>query len=408
VLGIGGAKVVEALGGADIHHLNEGHALPVAFHLYSKYRDIDEVRRRLVFTTHTPEKAGNEEHDIYLMERLGFFSDMPVDEVKRLTGQHGHSLSYTAACLTFAKRANGVSQLHGAVSRDMWKDVHEGCEIVGITNSQNKAYWADAELERARVAGDDEALVARKRALKRALFEEVANQTGKIFDPEVLTIVWARRFAAYKRADLIMRDLTRFNRLITNTDRPIQIIWAGKPYPFDEGAISLFNHIQKYTYKRKNIAVLTGYEMALSKLLKEGADVWLNTPRRPREASGTSGMTAAMNGAVNFSVDDGWIPEFARHGENCFLIPAADPDLPLNQIDDLDHGNMMRILEQELIPAYYEKGGRWLDIVKTSMHDVAPAFDSDRMVTEYYEQLFNYDMDAQGRGTRKPAAAHAH
>jgi starch phosphorylase len=294
------------------------------------------------------------------------------------------------------------------VSRDMWKDVHEGCEIVGITNSQNKAYWADAELERARVAGDDEALVARKRALKRELFEEVANQTGKIFDPEVLTIVWARRFAAYKRADLIMRDLTRFNRLITNTDRPIQIIWAGKPYPFDEGAISLFNHIQKYTYKRKNIAVLTGYEMALSKLLKEGADVWLNTPRRPREASGTSGMTAAMNGAVNFSVDDGWIPEFARHGENCFLIPAADPDLPLNQIDDLDHGNMMRILEQELIPAYYEKGGRWLDIVKTSMHDVAPAFDSDRMVTEYYEQLFNYDMDAQGRGTRKPAAAHAH
>ena len=408
ILGVGGAKVVEALGGSDIYHLNEGHALPVAFHLYNKYRDISEVRRRMVFTTHTPEAAGNDEHDIYLMDRLGFFSDIPVDEVKQLTGQHGHTLSYTPACLTFAKRANGVSQLHGAVSRGMWKDVHEGCEIVGITNSQNKEYWTDKAIEKARLDGDDKALMARKREMKQALFEEVANQTGKIFDPDVLTIVWARRFAAYKRADLIMRDLNRFNNLIKDTKQPIQIIWAGKPYPKDEGAISLFNHIQKYTYKRKNVAVLVGYEMALSKLLKQGSDVWLNTPRRPREASGTSGMTAAFNGSVNFSINDGWIPEFARHGENCFLIPAADPGLPLNQIDDLDHGHMMRILEEELIPAYYDKKGKWVEIVKNSMHDVAPQFDSDRMVTEYYEQLFNYDMDVQGRGAQqREAAVHA-
>jgi starch phosphorylase len=148
--------------------------------------------------------------------------------------------------------------------------------------------------------------------------------------------------------------------------------------------------------------------MTLSKLLKQGSDVWLNTPRRPREASGTSGMTAAMNGSINFSIDDGWIPEFARHGENCFLIPAADTNLPINQVDDIDHGNMMRILEEELIPAYYsKKGKRWMEIVKNSMHDVAPQFDSDRMVTEYYEQLFNYDMDAQGRGISAVSAVHA-
>ncbi len=400
ILGIGGAKVIEALGGADVYHLNEGHALPLAFHLYGKHRDINEVRRRMVFTTHTPERAGNDEHDFDLLNRLGFFGDVHIDEVRQLTQQFGHQLSYTPACLTFSKRANGVSQLHGRVSRDMWKDVHESCEILGITNSQNKKYWANPALEQAFQNNDDEALRAQKRKMKMALMEFVADQTGKIFDPDVLTIVWARRFAAYKRADLIMRDLTRFNTLLSKLDQPVQIIWAGKPYPSDEGAISTFNHIQKYTYKRKNCAVLTGYEMGLSKLLKEGSDVWLNTPRRPREASGTSGMTAAMNGSVNFSIDDGWIPEFARHGENCFLIPAADPELPLTQIDDLDHGNMMRILEQELIPAYYSKDGRWTQLVKNSMRDVAPQFDSDRMATEYYQLLYDFDMEREGRGMK--------
>lgn len=400
VLGIGGAKVIEALGGADVYHLNEGHALPLAFHLYGKYRDISEVRRRMVFTTHTPEKAGNDEHDFDLLNRLGFFADVHMDEVRHLTQQYGHALSYTPACLTFSKRANGVSQLHGEVSRDMWQDVHESCEILGITNAQNKKYWADKKLDRALHEDNDDKLIARKREMKRRMMEFVADQTGKIFDPDILTIVWARRFAAYKRADLIMRDLTRFNTLLSKSDRPVQIIWAGKPYPGDEGAISTFNHIQKYTYKRGNCAVLTGYEMGLSKLLKEGADVWLNTPRRPREASGTSGMTAAMNGAINFSIDDGWIPEFARHRENCYLIPAASTELPYTQVDDIDHANMMRILENELIPDFYAGDGRWLRMVKTSMREVSPQFDSDRMAREYYEQLYTFDMDRDGRGPR--------
>ena len=400
ILGIGGAKVIEALGGADVYHLNEGHALPLAFHLYGKHRNIDDVRRRMVFTTHTPEKAGNDEHDFDMLNRLGFFAGVHIDEVRQLTQQHGQALSYTPACLTFSKRSNGVSQLHGEVSRDMWKDVHESCEILGITNAQNKKYWADPVLDRALQDDDDAALLARKREMKVELMKFVADQTGKIFDPDVLTIVWARRFAAYKRADLIMRDLTRFNTLVSMTNRPVQIIWAGKPYPGDEGAISTFNHIQKYTYKRKNCAVLTGYEMGLSKLLKEGADVWLNTPRRPREASGTSGMTAAMNGAINFSIDDGWIPEFARHRENCYLIPAADTELAWTQVDDLDHGHMMNILEKELIPDYYAGDGSWLKMVKNSMRDVSPQFDSDRMATEYYELMYDYDMDKEGRGPR--------
>ena len=397
ILGQAGAKVVDALGGADVYHLNEGHALPAAFHLYDKLGTVEAVREKLAFTTHTPEIAGNEEADIYMLHRLGFFGNVDLDEARSIIHQYGHTLNYTAAALTLSKRSNGVSQLHGSVARDMWKNVPEKCEIIGITNAQNKRYWADGKLEQALQDGDDAALKARKREMKVRLLEEVADQTGKVFDPDVLTIVWARRFAAYKRADLIMRDLARFTRLITDADRPIQLIWAGKPYPTDEGAISTFNHIQTYTYKRKNVAVLVGYEMALSKLLKEGSDVWLNTPRRPREASGTSGMTAAMNGSINFSVDDGWIPEFARHGDNCFLIPAADPGQQINKIDDRDHANMMRILEEEVIPTFYDSPSRWTEIMKASMKDVAPYFDSDRMAAEYYDKLYNFEPETYTR-----------
>ncbi|MFT7588546.1 MAG: starch phosphorylase [Limisphaerales bacterium] len=389
ILGIGGAKVVDVLGGADVYHLNEGHALPAAFHLYEKYGNVEAVKEKLVFTTHTPEMAGNEEQDIHLLERMGFFANIPLDQARKISGQYGDTLSYTPAALSLARIANGVSQLHGDVANDMWKDVPGRCEIIGITNAQNKASWADPELEAAVIADDDEATLTRKQAMKQALFQVVADQTGKIFDPEKLTIVWARRFAAYKRADLIMRDLDRFNNLISNLDRPVQIIWAGKPYPKDEGAISTFNHIQKYTYRRKNCAVLTGYEMGLSKLLKQGSDVWLNTPRRPREASGTSGMTAAMNGSVNFSINDGWIPEFAEHGKNSFLIMAAEPNLQLNRIDSLDHEEMMRVLEDELIPTFYDSPEKWVEILKAGMRDVSPRFDSDRMATEYYERMYS-------------------
>jgi starch phosphorylase len=154
-------------------------------------------------------------------------------------------------------------------------------------------------------------VVQRKKYLKAKLFETVADQTGKIFDPNVLTIVWARRFAGYKRADLITQDIARFEKLMTRTDMPVQIIWAGKPYPSDYGAISTFNNLVHLSKKYKNMAVLVGYELKLSRKLKEGGDIWLNNPRVPREASGTSGMTSCMNGGINFTTDDGWIPEFA-------------------------------------------------------------------------------------------------
>jgi glycogen phosphorylase len=322
VLGIGGGKVVEALGGAEVYHLNEGHALPLAFHLHERFKHLEEVKKRLVFTTHTPEKAGNEEHDIYLLHRMGFFNGLSLEEARSLTDMQGDTLNYTLATLRMAKKANGVSQLHGEVARQMWEENEGICEIKAITNAQNARFWQDKRLLKACVKNNDEALTARKKEMKKELFAEVADQTGKLFDPDVLTVVWARRFAGYKRADLMLRNIYRFFDLINRKNLPVQFIWAGKPYPFDNGGIETFDNLVRLSFKRDNFAVLTGYEIGLSKKMKMGADVWLNTPRRPREASGTSGMTAAMNGALNFSVLDGWLPEFARHGENSFVLPG--------------------------------------------------------------------------------------
>jgi starch phosphorylase len=389
ILGIGGAKVIEALGGADIYHMNEAHALPLVFQLYHQQPDLKKLQKKLVFTTHTPEKAGNEEHDVDLLNKMTFFGPLSVDEARQLTSIKGPTFNYSLAALRMAKIANGVSQLHGEVSRLMWYDFEKVCKIKAITNAQNVPYWQDAALREACSQDDDTAVAARKLELKRQLFEIVADQTGKLFDPQVLTIVWARRFATYKRPDLLMRDVHRFNELIKNTDQPVQIIWAGKPYPLDYGATETFDRLVKMTYEMDNVAVLTGYELALSRKLKEGADVWLNTPRRPREASGTSGMTAAMNGAINFSVQDGWIPEFGRHGQNSFLFPIIDSELPDDMQDDTENINLMNILEKEILPTYYQQPEKWLQILKQGMRDVVPHFGADRMADEYYTEMYN-------------------
>ncbi len=234
--------------------------------------------------------------------------------------------------------------------------------------------------------------------MKAELFEVVANQTGKIFRPDVLTIVWARRFASYKRADLVLRDKERFLKMINNTKYPVQIIWAGKPYPMDYGSVNTFNEIITFNRGRANCATLVGYEIMLSRQLKRGSDVWLNTPRRPHEASGTSGMTAAMNGSVNVSINDGWIPEFARHGENAFVTPTADhTSMDIESIDNFDHENIMDVLENEVIPTYYDNPSKWVSIMKNSMRDVVPYFDSNRMADEYYQKLYNSSYDPSQR-----------
>ncbi len=391
LLGVGGAKLMDVIGfNPELYHLNEAHGLSAAFYLYNKFKNnIAEVKKRLVFTTHTPEEAGNEKHDIYLCHKMSYFCGLTVDEVKKLTGMHEDQFNHSLAALRFARLANGVSQLHGHVSRAMWGKYENICPIISITNAQNWRYWADKQLYRFMEAGDDYGIDDRKKYLKKRAFEIVADQTGKIFNPDVFTIVWARRFAGYKRAGLITTDEARFEKLLSSTKYPVQIIWAGKPYPVDHPAISEFNQLVHLSKKYKNVAVLTGYELGLSKRMKQACDCWLNNPRVPREASGTSGMTAAMNGAINFSTDDGWIPEFINHGHNGFVVPKADyANMATYEQDNYDLNKLYEILENEILPLYYSNYSTWRQVMKNGMQDVRFQFDSNRMVHEYYELLY--------------------
>jgi glycogen phosphorylase len=391
LLGVGGAKLMDELGyNPELYHLNEAHGLSAAFYLYRKFGDnLAEVKKRLVFTTHTPEEAGNEKHDIFLCHKMSYFCGLSIDQVKQLTGSHDDAFNHSLVALRFARLANGVSALHGEVSRTMWGKYDNICPIISITNAQNYTYWADKQLYKAREEGNDPWFDDRKKYLKKRAFEIVADQTGKIFNPNVFTIVWARRFAGYKRADFITTAGERFQKLISNSKYPIQLIWAGKPYPMDYPAINDFNHLVNLSKNYKNIAVLIGYELGLSKRLKQAADCWLNNPRVPREASGTSGMTAAMNGAVNFSTDDGWIPEFVHHGNNGFVVPKADyANMHTQEQDAYDLEKLYDILEKEILPLYYDDYGTWRQIIKNGMRDVRFQFDSGRMADEYYEKLY--------------------
>jgi glycogen phosphorylase len=391
LLGVGGAKLMDEIGyNPELYHLNEAHGLSAAFYLYKKYNNkMEEVRKRLVFTTHTPEEAGNEKHDIYLCHKMSYFCGLSVDEVKKLYDHPEDQFNHSLAALRFAKLANGVSQLHGHVSRAMWSKYPNICPITSITNAQNWRYWADKQLYHFKQEQNDAGFDDRKRHLKKRAFEIVADQTGKIFDPNVFTIVWARRFAGYKRANLITTAEERFDKLMKNTKYPVQIIWGGKPYPVDHPAISEFNQLVHLSKRYKNMAVVVGYELALSKRMKQAADCWLNNPRVPREASGTSGMTAAMNGAVNFSTDDGWIPEFVNHGNNGFVIPKADyAKMAVHEQDEYDLNKLYEILENNILPLYYNDFSTWRQIVKNGMRDVQFQFDSNRMAHEYYDILY--------------------
>ena len=390
LLGVGGAKLMDEIGfDPQCYHLNEAHAVSAAFYLYKKYGTVEEVRKRLVFTTHTPEEAGNEKHDIHLCEKMSYFCGMPLEKVRELTGIDDDLFNHSLAALRFARLANGVSQLHGEVSRQLWKKFEDICEIRAITNAQNWHYWADKQLYRFMDEHNNEGLDDRKNYLKKRAFDVVADQTGKLFNPSVFTIVWARRFAGYKRAELITRDEARFEALLNNKKYPVQIIWAGKPYPVDYPAISDFNNLVHLSKKYDNVAVCVGYELSLSKRLKQSSDLWLNNPRVPREASGTSGMSAAMNGAVNCSTNDGWICEFINHGNNGFVVPPVDyTSMSVHEQDEYDLDKLYDILENQVLPLYYENRDVWRQVIKNGMRDVRWQFDSNRMAKEYYEIMY--------------------
>lgn len=388
VLGIGGVRVLRQAGfDFDLVHMNEGHALPAAFELLREFKgDINKVRQKTVFTTHTPVSAGNEVHWVDTLMQGGFFAGATREKAIELGGEN---FSLTVAALKMSRIANAVSQLHGLVANKMWKHVEGRCPIIAITNAVNLHFWQDGRIQTAEKAPSHEVLLDTKKEMKKELFKYIAGKTGKRFNPDVLTITWARRFADYKRAWLILMERDRIAKLLK--ENKLQIIFSGKFHPADTLGRDMFNNILKQSYELPNVVVLPNYELDLSSLLKKGTDVWLNTPLRPFEASGTSGMSANMNGALHLSIFDGWAVEGTFDKINGYTVkyPGLDDDISWEERHLKDYECLMGLLENDIIPTYYENQPRWAQLMRQAIRTAEAYFHSDRMVIEYYNRLYN-------------------
>ncbi len=385
VLGIAGIKVLQAAGYKfDIIHMNEGHALPAAFEMLRQNGgDFAKLKEMTVFTTHTPVAAGNEVHWVDTLLEGGFFAGLTRQQA---VGLGGENFSLTVAALRLSRLANAVSQLHGLVANKMWEWVEGRCPIRAITNAVNLHYWQDKRMD---VSKSNKELLAAKREMKKELFEYIADTTGKRFDPDVLTITWARRFADYKRAWMIFMDKDRITKLLN--ENKVQLIFSGKFHPDDTMGREMFNNILKHSYDLRNVVVLPNYELKLSGLLKRGTDVWMNTPLRPFEASGTSGMSANMNGALHLSIYDGWAVEGTFTGLNGYTVnyPGLDEDIAWEERHWKDYECIMGIIENDIIPTYYSDKNKWATLMKNAIKTSEAYFNSDRMVIEYYNRLYN-------------------
>jgi starch phosphorylase len=389
LLGLGALKLMEILKKEHvIFHLNESHALSIAYAMFKKYKNLDVVKSKLVYTNHTPEESGNRKTEISLLDKMGFFSEIPIAEVISISYVKDNILDHTKTAIGFSGRTNCVSLLHKHTVEKQLQINGSSFPILSVTNAQQATYWSDVQLYDAVNKNSSNLFFEIKKERKKILFEIVADQCGKIFKEDVCTIVFAKRFAGYKRPDIFFHDTERFAKLLASKKYPVQLIWAGKPYPMDYAAIGVFDKIVNFCKYNDNCAILVGYELNLSKILKRGADIWLNTPRLTHEASGTSGISAAMNGALNVALPDGWFPEFAKDKTNSFIIPPCDTALPEHLQDDIDAASLMRVLETEALPLYYEFPERWFQLLQQSMSDIIPAFDSNRMTKSYYEQIY--------------------
>jgi starch phosphorylase len=389
LLGLGALKLMEILKKEHAtFHLNESHALSIAYALFKKHKNLDVVKSKLVYTNHTPEESGNRKTEISLLDKMGFFSEIPIAEVISISYVKDNILDHTKTAIGFSGRTNCVSLLHKHTVEKQLQINGSSFPILSVTNAQQATYWSDVQLYDAVNKNSSNLFFETKKERKKILFEIVADQCGKIFKEDVCTIVFAKRFAGYKRPDIFFHDMERFAKLLASKKYPVQLIWAGKPYPMDYAAIGVFDKIVNFCKYNDNCAILVGYELNLSKILKRGADIWLNTPRLTHEASGTSGISAAMNGALNVALPDGWFPEFAKDKINSFIIPPCDTSLPEHLQDDIDAASLMRVLETEALPLYYEFPERWFQLLQKSMSDIIPAFDSNRMTKSYYEQIY--------------------
>ncbi len=458
VLGIGGVRMFRRLGiEPEVWHLNEGH---VAFSCFERMREYmqeqglnfeqacEAVRANTVFTTHTPVPAGNEAFSLLQMQRYfrKFAEDagIPLLRLLRLGLQDepggSRYFSMTVLALRLSCRANGVSQLHGRVSQRMWAHIWPEVEplenpIIGITNGVHTQTWVAREfrdLFRRHLGEDWPRHLAERQywnridAIPDSTFEEVhrilkerlihfvrerlkaqyrrhgaseafLQQIDSWLRPDVLTIGFARRFAPYKRAFLILSDLDRLNRLVNHPQHPIQLIFAGKAHPQNEAGQQIIKRIWELAQRPEflgKVILLENYDMNVARHLVQGVDVWLNNPRRPQEASGTSGQKVPINGGINFSVLDGWWPE-AYDGTNGWKIGDPREFDDVNQQDRHDAESLFKTLEEEIIPRYYGRssGQTWLQTSRASMKSVLPVFNTEVMVRNYFEKMYRPAAD---------------
>lgn len=459
ILGVGGVRAFRKLGqNPVVWHMNEGHSAFLALErireLVLEGKSFEEAKKivkgKTVFTTHTPVPAGSDEFPHWLIDK--YFSRMQQDlglsreefiDIARHEMSWGETFSMPVLAMKMSALRNGVSELHGEVAREMWSHLwpdrnHDETPISHITNGIHTGTWLarrlrhlygrylgrtwledidDPEIWEAVESIPDEELWAVRRHLKRKLVfymrERARSQwvkdeihpvqvlaSGALLNPYALTIGFARRFATYKRADLVLSDFERLLNIINQPNMPVQIIFAGKAHPADKPGKLLIQKVYRMVKLADNggrLVFLEDYDMNLARYLIQGVDVWLNTPRRPNEASGTSGQKAALNGVLNFSVLDGWWRE-GYNGKNGWAIGNDTNYDDPNYQDDLDRESLYDILENEIIPLYYDRSSgnlptEWIGRVKESIRTLAPEFSMRRMVKAYARDLYFQLMD---------------
>jgi starch phosphorylase len=403
LLGVGGVRLLEALGEPiEVFHFNEGHAVFAGLELLRNGRfggttladKLAALRPHVVFTTHTPVPAGNEVHELEALRKISAdlgFSNAELDEIG------GDPFSMTVAGLRMSRIANGVAELHGETAREMWKDVDGAAPIISVTNGVHAPTWQDARVRAALVpdkapADQDAELWDAHQAMKTELLAEVTRRTGVELSANRLVIGFARRAAAYKRADLILGDDHALARLF---DAGVQIIYSGKAHPRDDAGKALVKTLLAAAKQHpKHVVFIESYDMRVGALMTRGVDVWLNNPRRPLEASGTSGMKAAMNGVPNMSILDGWWPEGCQHGVTGWKIGDPDPaddafdEDDQARVDKRDRELLYRVLESEVLPAYGDRAA-WIAIMRASIAMSQWRFSSDRMIEDYVSKVYS-------------------
>lgn len=392
VLGIGGVKALRALGiKPDVYHFNEGHALFAGFELMREKlaegktheEAFDATRNEIVFTTHTPVVQGNESH--YIDRLLYMGADNGTFNKKQLKQLGGSPFNMTVGALRLSRNSNAVAQLHAVTANKMWSKIKDRSEIVGITNAIHVPTWVDRSMITAAEKGGDVWVPHMEN--KRKLLNFVKERTGVQLNENSLLIGFSRRAVPYKRSDFIFSDRPKIDSLFRSGK--LQIIFSGKAHPLDDGGKKIVENIVALTREYPNSVVfLENYDMTIGSMLVRGSDVWLNNPRRPQEASGTSGMKAAMNGVLNLSILDGWWPEACQHGINGWQIGDGYENKKEDKLDAHDQKSMYKVLLKEVLPCYYDDRRKWMEMMKQSILSTKDQFAVKRMLEEYYEKLY--------------------